>query len=184
MKAKRFLFVVVLAMVATLCLTGSTAADPPKSDFYFRWGRFLAGHMCEEMRLTGAAAHCLGQWFKVEIYSTTNPLVSGTFEFWYDSNLGWPDGQGWYYRNRFQGGWRIQPDGIDGYWEGSLSSVGTKQGWYEPISRMDGKGYGALSGYLIKGTTWWEPDPTGESPYGAWPVNGGVIIAAGKGGQD
>ncbi len=182
MKARRLMFMVVLAMVATLCLAGSAAADPPKANFYFRWGYFLDGVGCD-LRVTGVAAHCPGQWYKVQIYSTTNPLVSGTMEFWFDTdNLGWPDPWGWFWRERFQGGWRIQPDGIDGYWEGNLTKIGTGFDWYQPISKMEGKGYGALSGYLIKSAHWLEPaDPSEESPYGTmWPVNGGVIIMPGK----
>lgn len=83
-------------------------------------------------------------------------------------------------RENFQGGWRIWPDGIDGYWEGNLVSPGGEFDWYEPISKMKGKGYGDLSGYLFKGTHWIEPDTTGTSPYGeVWPANGGVIILGG-----
>ena len=46
---------------------------------------------------------------------------------------------------------------------------------------MQGKGYGELDGYLLKGTHWWEPDTSGTSPYGDFrPANGGVIIATGQ----
>lgn len=180
MKRRSITIVLVIFVIATFVLAGSASADPTKQDFYFKWGRFIGWQDCE-LRITGVAAHCPGQGYTVEIYSSTHPLVSGTIQFWYDTdNVVKPDGTGWYNQERFHGGWLIQPVGIDGYWEGTLTSNPGKFGPYETLVTMEGKGYGALSGYLMKGTHWWEPDTTGTSPYGGiWPANGGVIIPTG-----
>lgn len=181
MKLRKLSLVLAAIAIATFLLAGSASADPPKEDFYFRWGYFVDGHGCEDFRVTGTAAHCPDQWYKVQIYSTTNPLVSGMMEFWFDTdNLAQPSGD-WYLREQFQGGWRIHPDGIDGYWEGNLTSIRGWFDWYVPISRMEGRGYGALDGWLLKGYHWMEPAEPGTSPYGwMWPVNGGELIRTGR----
>ncbi len=180
MKRRSIPIVLVIFVIATFVLAGSASADPPKEDFYFKWGDFIGWQDCE-LRITGGAAHCPGQGYTVEIYSYTNPLVSGTMEWWLDTdNLVKPDEYGWYMQENFQGGWRIQPDGIQGYWEGNLASVGGQFDWYKPISKLEGKGYGALSGYVIKGAHWIEPDEDGNPLYGSiQPANGGVIIPTG-----
>lgn len=181
MKRKSLPLVLAAFVIGTLVLAGSAAADPPKEDFYCGWGHFIGWQDCE-VRVTGAAAHCPGQGYTVQLANCSHPLVNGTIQFWYDTdNLVKPDGTEWYDQERFHGGWRIQPVGIDGYWEGTLTSNPGQFGLYEPLVTMQGKGYGELDGYLLKGTHWWEPDTSGMSPYGDFrPANGGVIIATGQ----
>ena len=186
MKARRFMLLIAVVCVTMLCLGTSAAADPPKEDYYFRWGEFLDYQDCGTgWHFTGNAAHYGCEYYKVKIVdaTATNALVNGTFEFWFDHTnyaVFVPEWD-WWRQAQFQGRWRIQPNGIDGYWEGTMASVGNGQGgWYEPISHGTGRGYGELDGWLIKTTHWYEPDD-GTSPYdGFWPVNWGVIIAKGK----
>lgn len=180
MKRRSLPIVLVIFVIATFVLAGSAAADPPKEDFHFLWGEFIGWQDCD-LRITGVAAHCPGQGYTVEIYSYTNPLVNGTIEFWYDTdNLVKPDEYGWYNQERFHGGWLIQPEGIDGYWAGTLVSNPGRFAWYEPTAKWEGKGYGVLSGYLLKAASWLEPDEDGNLLYGNfWPASGGVIISTG-----
>jgi hypothetical protein len=183
MKLKKLTLILVVIAIATVVLTGAASAEPPKENFYFRWLWFLDMTGCD-FRATGEAAHCPNDYYKVQVTSA-DPLFEGTLEFWFDQqNLAQPNEWAWFDRSNFQGGWRLQPAGVpDGWWEGQLSSIGPWDEWYEwyePIAIMDGKGYGSLAGYQLKGHHWQEPDD-GTAPFGVWPANGGELWLTGKG---
>ena len=103
---------------------------------------------------TGKAWHSdcgVRPWYVV---GSTNPLISGTYVWRVETLNGFYHPEWWSFwpQPQMQGTWRIQPDGIDGYWEGTYEIVDNWQGEYNhTISKMVGHGYGAFAGWLLKG---------------------------------
>jgi hypothetical protein len=174
-------------MLTALSLAPSASADPPKTEFTLRWGYFLDYQVCGDgITVTGNAAHGGCEYYKVAVYDADTDQYFGTFEFRFEHTnyaVYVPEWEWWRNQN-FQGWFRIQPDGVDGYWEGNLTSVNrgvNEAGWYEPIGKGEGKGYGEVAGKIIKTTHYYEPCNDGASPFGdLWPMNSVVITQAGK----
>jgi hypothetical protein len=186
-KSRKLTLLLAVLMLTALSLTPSASADPPKTQFTLRWGYFLDYQLCGDgLTVTGNAAHIGCEYYKVAVYDAATGAYFGTLEFRFEhTNLSVyiPEWEWWRNQN-FQGWFRIQPEGVDGYWEGNLVSVNrgvNEAAWYEPISKGEGRGYGAVAGQLMKNTHYIAPCEDGASPYGGlWPMNDIELIQTGR----
>lgn len=189
MKLRQLSCALAVVAITLLMLTGSIAADPPKEDFYFRWMLpdealwFSAGgeDFCPVQ--TGNYWHSACGVWPFYVVDSTHPLISGTY-VWKVQTLNGvyvPEWSAFWPPAQIHGTWRIDPVGIDGYWEGTFQTVGNWLGEYEmTISKMVGKGHGALEGLQLKGEHWYDPVEPGTSPYwDMWPVSSGTITITG-----